>query len=79
MINPKKVIRDNGDIFSKMTIKKKNFDVNFDREKKIKIKQKNVLDKHRKLIYNIASSRIPEDDDEDLNYVYATGNKIKRR
>ncbi len=62
-----------------MTIKKKNFDLDFDREKKIKVKKKNVLDKHRKLIYNIASSKISEDDEEDLYYVYATGNKIKRR
>ncbi len=62
-----------------MTIKKKNFDLDFDREKKIKVKKKNVLDKHRKLIYNIASSKISEDDEEDLDYVYATGNKIKRR
>lgn len=62
-----------------MTIKKKNFEFDFDREKKIKIKKKSAIDKHRKLIYNIASSKISEDDEEDLNYVYATGNKIKRR
>jgi hypothetical protein len=62
-----------------MTIKKKNFDIDFDKDKKFKVKKKNVLDKHRKLIYNIASSRISEDDEEDLDYVYATDNKIKRR
>jgi len=62
-----------------MSVKKKNFDL--DREKKIKnVRQKNVLDKHRKLIYNIASSKntVSEDDDE-LDYVYATDTKIKRR
>ena len=62
-----------------MSVKKKNFDL--DREKKIKnVRQKNVLDKHRKLIYNIASSKnIISEDDDDLDYVYASNTKIKRR
>jgi hypothetical protein len=62
-----------------MSVKKKNFDL--DREKKIKnVRQKNVLDKHRKLIYNIASSKnIISEDDDELDYVYASDTKIKRR
>jgi hypothetical protein len=62
-----------------MTVKKKNLDL--DREKRIKtVRQKNVLDKHRKLIYNIASSKtIVVEDDDDLDYVYAADTKIKRR
>ena len=52
----------------------------YDREKKLqKIKSsKNKLDKHRKLIYNVVSSRIPDDTkfDELLEYNYT---KIKRR
>ena len=62
-----------------MSIKKRNFDPDREKKAKISLKKKDVLDKHRKLIYNIASSKISEDDDEDLDYVYATGNKIKRR
>jgi len=62
-----------------MAIKKKNFEQ--DKEKKIKsVRQKNVLDKHRKLIYNIASSKnIVSEDDDDLDYVYVADTKIKRR
>ena len=62
-----------------MSIKKKNFEP--DKEKKIKsVRQKNVLDKHRKLIYNIASSKnIVSEDDDDLDYVYVADTKIKRR
>lgn len=62
-----------------MSIKKRNVD--FDTEKKVKtIRQKNVLDKHRKLIYNIASTKSVQDDEDDtLDYVYATETKIKRR
>lgn len=62
-----------------MSIKKKNFEL--DNEKKIKsVRQKNVLDKHRKLIYNIASSKnIVSEDDDDLDYVYVADTKIKRR
>jgi hypothetical protein len=62
-----------------MAIKKKNFEL--DKEKKIKsVRQKNVLDKHRKLIYNIASSKnIVSEDDDDLDYVYVADTKIKRR
>ena len=62
-----------------MSIKKKNFEL--DKEKKIKnVRQKNVLDKHRKLIYNIASSKnIVSEDDDDLDYVYVADTKIKRR
>jgi len=62
-----------------MAIKKRNVD--FDTEKKVKsIRQKNVLDKHRKLIYNIASTKSVQDDEDDtLDYVYVTDSKIKRR
>jgi hypothetical protein len=62
-----------------MAIKKRNVD--FDTEKKVKsIRQKNVLDKHRKLIYNIASTKSVQDDEDDtLDYVYVTDTKIKRR
>jgi hypothetical protein len=62
-----------------MSIKKRNVD--FDTEKKVKnIRQKNVLDKHRKLIYNIASSKsIQEDDDDALDYAYVAHTKTKRR
>jgi hypothetical protein len=62
-----------------MAIKKRNVD--FDTEKKVKsIRQKNVLDKHRKLIYNIASTKSVQDDEDDtLDYVYVTDAKIKRR
>lgn len=62
-----------------MSIKKRNVD--FDTEKKVKsIRQKNVLDKHRKLIYNIASTKSVQDDEDDtLDYVYATETKTKRR
>ena len=52
-----------------------------DNEKKIhRVKKiKNKLDKHRKIIYNYASSRVTEDDTLDgyLEYVYT--DKIKRR
>ena len=62
-----------------MSIKKKNFEL--DKEKKIKsVRQKNVLDKHRKLIYNIASSKnFVSEDDDDLDYVYVADTKNKRR
>lgn len=54
----------------------------FDREKKIhKVeKGKNKIDKHRKFIYNYASSENFEDDafDEILDYAY-NNQKIKRR
>lgn len=62
-----------------MSIKKRNFDPDREKKAKISLKKRDVLDKHRKLIYNIASSKISEDDEEDLDYVYATGNKFKRR
>ena len=60
-----------------MSSKKKNIDL--DREKKIKnVRKKNVLDKHRNLIYNIASSKnIVDAEIDDLDYEYAA--KIKRR
>ena len=62
-----------------MSVKKKHSDI--DREKKIKnIRKKNVLDKHKNLIYNIASSKSQEDEEEgDLNYAYVADTKIKRR
>lgn len=65
-----------------MSIKKRNYNPDYetDREGKIKnIKRKNAIDKHRKLIYNIASSKLSEDDVDDIDYEYATYNKIKRR
>lgn len=61
-----------------MSIKKRNFDP--DREKKVKsLKKRNVLDKHRNLIYDIASHKIAGDDADDLNYVYVSDSKLKRR
>jgi hypothetical protein len=61
-----------------MSIKKRNLD--FDREKKIRgIKKKNAIDKHKNLIYNIASSKKIEDEETELDYDYATVMKIKRR
>ena len=61
-----------------MSIKKRNLD--FDREKKIRgIKKKNAIDKHKNLIYNIASSKKIEDEKTELDYDYATVIKIKRR
>ena len=53
-----------------------------EREKKIHRveKTKSKIDKHRKVIYNIASFKDSEDDafDEVLDYAYAN-QKIKRR
>jgi len=62
-----------------MSFKKRNFDL--DREKKIKVvkERKNPIDKHKNLIYNIASSKKYDEDDTDLDYDYATVIKIKRR
>ena len=61
-----------------MSIKKRNLD--FDREKKIRgIKKKNAIDKHKNLIYNIASSKKIEDEETELDYDYATVIKIKLR
>ena len=61
-----------------MSIKKRNLD--FDREKKIRgIKKKNAIDKHKNIIYNIASSKKIEDEETELDYDYATVMKIKRR
>jgi hypothetical protein len=61
-----------------MSNKKRNDD--FDREKKFRaIKKKNAVDKHRNLIYNIASSKKADDDNGELDYDYATVLKIKRR
>ena len=61
-----------------MSIQKRNLD--FDREKKIRgIKKKNAIDKHKNLIYNIASSKKIEDEETELDYDYATVIKIKRR
>ena len=52
----------------------------YDREKKLhKIKSsKNKLDKHRKLIYNVVSSRKDDAEFDDL-LEYDTYTKIKRR
>lgn len=65
-----------------MSNKKRNAD--FDREKKIhRVKtNKNIIDKHKNLIYNIASSKSNNEDDSDLDYEldYAfVDNKLKRR
>lgn len=61
-----------------MSIKKRNVD--FDHEKKIRgFKKKNIIDKHKKLIYNIATSKKSEDEADDLDYGYETIIKIKRR
>ena len=61
-----------------MSVKKRNADI--DREKKIKnIRKKNALDKHKNLIYNIASSKSQEEEDSDLDYAYVADTKIKRR
>ncbi len=60
--------------------KTKTFD-SFDREKRIHRveKGKNKIDKHRKIIYNYASSKNTEDDAFDDYLDYAFNNKIKRR
>ena len=61
-----------------MSVKKRNADI--DREKKLKnIRKKNALDKHRNLIYNIASSKSNDDEVSDLDYAYVADTKIKRR
>jgi hypothetical protein len=54
----------------------------FDREKKIhKVKtNKNFIDKHKKVIYNVASSKsISEDDELDYKLDYAYVGKHKQR
>jgi hypothetical protein len=54
----------------------------FEREKKIhKVKSnKNFVDKHKKVIYNIASSKSKvEDDDLDYDLDYAYVGKTKQR
>lgn len=61
-----------------MSVKKRNID--FDREKKIKnVRRKNALDKHKNLIYNIASSKSQDDEVSDLDYAYVADTKIKQR
>jgi hypothetical protein len=61
-----------------MSIKKRNIDL--DREKKFRtIKKKSAIDKHKNLIYNIASSKKIDDDNGELDYDYSTVLKIKRR
>jgi len=61
-----------------MSVKKRNIDI--DREKKVKsFKRKNALDKHKNLIYNIASSKLEDNEDSDLDYAYVTDTKIKQR
>lgn len=68
-----------------MSIKKRNFNPDLydsDREGKLKnIKRKNAIDKHRKIIYNIASSKKADDEIDDFDYDYLTfGNgKFKQR
>jgi len=60
--------------------KTKNFET-LDREKKIHRveKGKNKIDKHRKFIYNYASSNNYEDDAYDEILDYALNQRIKRR
>lgn len=66
-----------------MSSKRRN--TNFDREKKIhKVKtNKTIIDKHRNIIYNIASSKSKGEDDDlnyDYDYDYAyVDNKLKQR
>lgn len=68
-----------------MSIKKRNFNPDYDysdREGKLKnIKRKSAIDKHKKIIYNIASSKKMDDDYDEFDYDYATfGNgKFKQR
>jgi hypothetical protein len=63
-----------------MSFKRRN--MSFDREKKIhKVKKdKTVIEKHKKLIYNIISSKeVVEDDELDYELNYASvDNKTKR-
>jgi hypothetical protein len=64
-----------------MSIKKRNLSSDYDyREGKIKnISKKTAIDKHKKLIYNIASSKKLDDAEDDFDYEYANYIKIKRR
>jgi hypothetical protein len=64
-----------------MSIKKRNLSSDYDyREGKIKnISKKTAIDKHKKLIYNIASSKKLDDTEDDFDYEYANYIKIKRR
>jgi hypothetical protein len=64
-----------------MSIKKRNLSSDYDyREGKIKnISKKTAIDKHKKLIYNIASSKKMDDTEDDFDYEYANYIKIKRR
>ena len=53
-----------------MSIKKRNLSSDYDyREGKIKnISKKTAIDKHKKLIYNIASSKKMDDVEDDFYY-----------
>ena len=64
-----------------MSIKKRNLSSDYDyREGKIKnISKKTAIDKHKKLIYNIASSKKLDDTEDDFDYEFANYIKIKRR
>jgi hypothetical protein len=64
-----------------MSIKKRNLSSDYDyREGNIKnISKKTAIDKHKKLIYNIASSKKLDDTEDDFDYEYANYIKIKRR
>ena len=63
-----------------MSIKKRNLSSDYDyREGKIKnISKKTAIDKHKKLIYNIASSKKMDDAEDDFYYEYANYIKSKR-
>ena len=60
---------------------KKNYtETERDKETKFRaIKKKSAIDKHKNLIYNIASSKKIDDDNGELDYDYSTVLKIKRR
>ena len=60
--------------------KKRKLSSDYDyREDKIKnISKKNAIDKHKKLIYNIESSKKMDDVEDDFYYEYANYIKSKR-
>ena len=63
-----------------MSIKKRNLDLDREQERKFRtIKKKSAIDKHKKLIYNIASSKKTDDTEDEFDYEYANYIKIKRR
>ena len=63
-----------------MSYKSRNYNTD-EKEKKVKssFKKKTALDKHRNLIYNITSSRVSNEDADDLSFVYVSDRKLRRR